>query len=65
MRGMAFIPDKSEPDIARENDAKTLHMGELTRHNFEMGDTLTLSTMLGILISTYVNVHLFHTKNLN
>jgi hypothetical protein len=23
MRGMAFIPDKSEPDIDRESDAKT------------------------------------------
>jgi hypothetical protein len=23
VRGMAFIPDKSEPDIDRESDAKT------------------------------------------
>jgi hypothetical protein len=31
MRGMIFIPDKSEPDTDRESDTKT-YTGELSRH---------------------------------
>jgi hypothetical protein len=48
---LAFIPDKSEPDTDRENDAKTYKGVHCLDIIFKWG-MLTLSAMLDNLIST-------------
>jgi hypothetical protein len=51
MWGMAFIPDKTEPDIDRESDASTYTRVHCLDVISKMGDMLTLLTTLDNLTS--------------
>jgi hypothetical protein len=65
MQGIAFIPDKSESDTDRESDTKTYTGVNCLIVIYKLGDTMTLSTTLELLISTYVNAYLFHIIHTN
>jgi hypothetical protein len=51
IRGMTFIPDKTEPDTDRESDASTYTGVHCLDVIFKTGDMLALLTMLDNLTS--------------
>jgi hypothetical protein len=57
MQGMAFIPDKTEPEIDRESDASTYTWVHCLDIIFKMGDMLTLLTMLDNLTSRLAYIY--------
>jgi hypothetical protein len=54
------IPNKLEPDTDRESDAMTYTGVHCLDVIFKMGDTSTLSTMLGNLIFTLAYIYSIH-----